>query len=377
MDAVNHLLDNLGASAIPITLLGGEGAVLWDDAGKRYWDFYGGHAVSLLGQGHPVWIEALAAQARSLTFFSTLASLPVRSEAAAALCALTEMDVAFFVNSGAEANEAALKIARKATGREVIVALEGGFHGRTMGAVGVTWHYREQHAPAHGVVRHVPVGDSAALDAALDESVAAVIAEPVQGIAGVVVPPEGWLAEVARKVRAVGGLFIADEIQSGMGRAGYPLSSRHQGISPDIATVGKGLGGGFPVAATLMTRALAETVKPGQHGTTFGGAPLAMAAVKATLEIVAREDLFARGRRLGQAMHAALAPIPGVRAVRGEGVLIGVVLDRPAKPVASALLERGVMVGTASDPAVLRLSPPMNTPFEAIESLANALKEIL
>lgn len=370
-------LDTLGAGKLPITLHSGEGALLWDTGGRTYWDFYGGHAVTLLGQGHPAWIAAIERQARQLSFFTQLADVPVRTRAANKLAAFTGMDQVWFVNSGAEANEAALKMARKAAGRPVIVAMEHGFHGRTMGALGVTWKYREQHAPAHGVVRFVPFGDLEALAAALDGEVAAVMLEPIQGIAGVVEPPPGFLLEVERLARANGSLLIADEIQSGMGRTGDPLVSRAAGMRPDIATVGKGVGGGFPVAAVLVTDAIAATVAPGEHGTTFGGGPLACAAVEATLDIVAAEGLLVRAAELGEHMKAVLGEIAGVRAVRGAGAWIGVVLDRKAKGVADKLLERGFLVGTSSDPNVLRLSPPAVLPRYAVNLLADALAEVL
>ena len=291
--------------------------------------------------------------------------------AAAHLCDFTGMDVAWFVNSGAEANEAALKIARKSTGRSVVIAMEHGFHGRTMGALGVTWKYREQHSPAHGHVRFVPFGDLDALRAALDDTVAGVIMEPIQGIAGIVEPPEGFLAGVREAVDAVGAVLICDEIQCGIGRVGLPLVSTSQGVRPDIVTVGKGVGGGFPVAAVLLSATLAETVGPGEHGTTFGGAPLACAAVEATLSIIETENLLERARGIGAELHALLQ-VPGVVSLRGGGVWIGVELDRPAKPVARKLLELGFLVGTSSDPRVLRLSPPAITPPQAVKLFSEA-----
>ncbi len=373
---MTHLLDNLGAAQWPITIVSGEGALLWDQGGRTYWDFYGGHAVTLLGQGHPAWIAALERQMRSLAFCTTVAQVPVRTRAADKLAAFTGMDRVFFVNSGAEANEAALKVARKATGRPVVVAMERGFHGRTMGALGATWKYREQHEPSHGSTRFVPYGDAAALAAALDEHVAAVIVEPIQGIGGVVVPPKGWLADVAAKTRANGSVFICDEVQSGIARSGAPLACHHDGVTPDLVTVGKGVGGGFPVAALLLTQAMADTVSPGEHGTTFGGAPLACAAVEATLDILQEEGLMERGVALGQRMRTVLH-VPGVIETRGSGPWVALVLDRPASPVRDELMKRGFLVGTASDPTVLRLAPPAVTPLYAVDLLAHELDAVL
>jgi acetylornithine/N-succinyldiaminopimelate aminotransferase len=373
MSTTSHLLDTVGGARLPVAFVSGEGALLWDERGRTCWDFYGGHAVTLLGQGHPRWIEAIAAQARQLSFLTTLCEVPVRERAAARLCAFTGMDKVFFVNSGAEANEAALKIARRATGRRVIVAMEDGFHGRTAGAVGVTHRYREQHLPAHGEVRFVPFGDLAAAERAVDRDVAAVIVEPVQGMAGVVVPPRGYLSGLQAACERAGAKLVADEVQCGVGRMGAALVSHLDGVRPDLVTVGKGVGGGFPVAAVLLTDALAATTRPGEHGTTFGGGPLAAAAVEATLAVIADEDLLGRALALGERMAEVLPSVPGVLQVRGRGAWAGVVLDRPAKPVAAALLERGFLVGTATDPAVLRLAPPAVTPLYAVDLLADAL----
>lgn len=373
----DHLLDNLGAAALPVEFCSAEGALLWDTDGRGYWDFYGGHAVTLIGQAHPRWVEAIERQARQLAFFTTIGGVPVRRRAAAKLCAFTGTDVAFFVNSGAEANEAALKIARKVTGRPVIVAMERGFHGRTAGALGATWKYRDQHAPTYGTTRFVPYGDLDALHEALGDDVAAVIVEPVQGIAGVVEPPEGYLLAVEQAAHRSGALVIADEIQCGMGRMGVPLVSHDRGLTPDLVTVGKGLGGGFPVAACLMRRAIADTVRPGEHGTTFGGAPLACAAVEATLDILLEDRMLERAVEVGQTLMDALGTLDGVVALRGGGAWIGVELDRPAGPVHRALFERGWLVGTSSDPRVLRLAPPAVMPLWACQHLADALASVL
>ena len=370
------LLDNLGDAKLPITLCSGEGPLLWDTSGKTYWDFYGGHAVSLLGHGHPGWIAAIAAQARQLSFCTTIADVPVRTEAAAALTRFTGTDRVFFVNSGAEAVEGALKLARKATGRSTVVAMVDGFHGRTMGALGVTWRYRDQHGPAHGPTRFVPFGELNALDAVLDESIAAVILEPIQGIAGVLPPPGGYLAAVAKRCRAVGAVLICDEVQCGMGRTGNPLASSAMGVKADIVTVGKGVAGGFPAAAVLMTEAIAQTVRPGEHGTTFGGAPMACAAILATIQIIEEEGLLQQAAQAGVWMQHWLN-VPGVVDIRAAGAWAGITLDRPARPVARALLERGFLVGTSSDRCTLRLAPPAAIPEYAIRMLGRALAEVL
>jgi len=367
-------------SLLPVTIERGEGARLFDTDGKAYADFYGGHAVALLGQGHPRWIAALLEQARTLSFVSTLAPTPIRHRVTQALCDFTGMHTGFLVNSGAEANEAALKVARKATGREVVVAFDAGFHGRTMACLGVTegGAYRSQHAPLHGAPRFVPYGDPAALAAALDGSVAAVILEPIQGIAGVVEPPPGFLVACRELCDAVGALLIVDEIQTGIGRCGRPMQWMSEpACAPDVVTVGKSLGAGFPVAAMLCTEAVAGSTAPGEHGSTFGGGPLACAAIEAVLGVIEDEDLFGRARLLERIARERGGATDGVVAVRGAGCLLGVILDRPARPASAALIERGFLVGTAADPRCIRLCPPAILAPHTMHAFFDALTEVL
>ena len=372
------------ASLLPMELVRGEGARLFDSDGHAYWDFYGGHAVALLGQGHPVWVKAIAEQAATLSFVTTVAPLSERDEAARRLASFGRMDRVFFINSGAEANEAALKVCRKATGRQVVVAMEHGFHGRTMACLGVTQSgsYRSQHAPVHGDVRFVPYGDLDALAAAVDENVAAVLIEPLQGIAGVIEPPAGFLSGARRICDEAGAALVLDEVQTGVGRTGMPFAWHAEpACAPDLVTCGKSLGSGFPVAALLLTEAMAATTSPGEHGSTFGGGPLACAAVNAVLTTIEDEDLLASATAIGEHI-TSFAPggaraIPGVVAVRGGGVLVGVVLDRPAKPVVAALRARGILTGTAHDPHCLRLAPPAVLPDAALDDLEQALRACL
>lgn len=365
-------------SLLPVTIERGEGPRLFDTDGTAYWDFYGGHAVALLGQGHPRWVEALTHQANTLSFVSTLAPVPIRDEAIDALCRFTKADRAFLVNSGAEANEAALKVARKATGRDEIIAMTAGFHGRTMACLGVTQtgSYRGHHAPVHGSAQFVPFGDIATLRDKVSERTAAVMIEPIQGIAGVIEPPPGYLVEARRICDENGALLILDEVQTGVGRTGRAMAWHAElECRPDLVTVGKSLGAGFPVAALLLTEDMAKTTAPGEHGSTFGGAPMAAAVILAVLEIIQSENLLERGRSLGDLAHAT--SIPGVTAVRGQGCLLGIVLDRPAKPVANELVRHGFLCGTAADPNCLRLCPPATMPKEALSALFQCLTEVL
>ena len=364
-------------SPLPLQIERGEGARLFDAEGRAFWDFYGGHAVALLGQGHPGWVRALTDQAQRLSFVTTLAPTSVRDRSNEALCAFARMDFSFLVNSGAEANEAALKVARKATGRTRIVAMQGGFHGRTMACLGVTesGHYRADHAPVHGDAVFVPFGDEGALAAATDGETAAVIIEPIQGIAGAIEAPRGFLTAARRLCDEAGAALILDEIQTGIGRTGAAFAWHEEpACRPDLVTVGKSLGAGFPVAALLLTEAMAATTVPGEHGSTFGAGPLACAAILAVLEAIEAEGLLARAQEI-EALVRAGAP-PGVQ-VRGRGCLLGLVLDRPAAPVSAALRERGFLAGTSNDPRCLRLCPPALMPPEAVIGLLDALGGVL
>lgn len=373
MPALTTLADS---SLLPISVERGEGALLYDRDGRAYHDLYGGHAVALLGQAHPRWVAALHEQARTLSFISALAPAPVRDRAVQRLCDFSRMDRAFLVNSGAEANEAALKIARKATGRPVIVAMEHGFHGRTMACLGVTQsgHYRSDHGPVHGEARFVPFGDVEALAAAVDGAVAGVLVEPIQGIAGVIEAPPGYLAACRRICDRHGALLLLDEVQTGIGRTGDAMAWHTEpACTPDIVTVGKSLGAGFPVAAMLCTEAVAATTAPGEHGTTFGGAPLAAAAVLAVIETIEAEGLLAKARQLEEVARARAADLGAVVAVRGRGCLLGLVLDRPIKPIARSLVSRGFLTGTSHDPHCLRLCPPAIMPASAMHAFFDAL----
>ena len=333
--------------------------------------------MALLGQGHPRWVEALTTQAQTLSFVTTVAPTPIRDQAVDVLCRFTGMDQAFLVNSGAEANEAALKVARKATGRPVVVAMESGFHGRTMACLGVTHagHYRSDHAPTHGQVRFAPYGDLAALEAQMGPDVAAVLIEPIQGIAGVIPAPAGFLAGARRLCDAHGAKLIFDEIQTGIGRTGSPLAWQADPLAkPDLVTVGKSLGAGFPVAALLLTNAMAQTTQPGEHGSTFGGGPMACAAVHATISTIVDEGLLQRALAIEADLRGRA--LPGVVDIRGAGCLLGLVLDRPARPVVGALLKHGILAGTANDPHCLRLCPPAVMPTHGIDALQTAMHAV-
>lgn len=363
---------------LALTIERGEGVHVFDAKGKRYLDLYGGHATAVLGYGHPALLEALNEQARTLFFQSNAVEVPSRQRALEALARIAPpgLSHAFFVNSGAEANENALRIALRSTGRGTVVALEGAFHGRTAGAGACTAGHQAWYGfPRRPFDVRVVPHDPEAVLAAVDGDVAAVIAEPVQGVGGAVALSTELLQAIRQACDRAGAVFIADEVQCGMGRSGAPFAVQRAEVGPDILTMGKGLAGGFPAAGLLTTEALARTVGPGDLGTTFGGGPLAMALVAAVVETIEREDLCANVRdRFDQIAETCLVgPVTGIQ---GAGLLVGLRTRVPAADVLAALRFRGILAGGASDPHVLRLLPPLVLGAEHVQELAAALEEL-
>ncbi|WP_313410334.1 acetylornithine transaminase, partial [Aeromicrobium sp.] len=298
-------------------LVRGEGSHVWDADGNRYLDLLGGIAVNALGHGHPAILEAVTTQLGTLGHISNFFASAPQVELAERLLGLLGGDGrVFFTNSGTEANEAAFKATRR-TGRTTIVAAEGSFHGRTMGALALTSKaaYREPFEPLPGHVRWVPYGDVAALEAAVDETVAAVLLEPIQGEAGVVVPPEDYLTAARRVTTQHGALLWLDEVQTGIGRTGDWFGHTPSGVRPDLVTLAKGLGGGMPIGACVALGEAATLLGPGNHGTTFGGNPVATAAALAVLATIESEDLLAATRARGDQLADGLSP----RAVMDHG----------------------------------------------------------
>lgn len=366
----------------PIALVRGEGTTVWDADGREYLDFYGGHCVALLGHCPPRVVEAIRQQAGELLFYSNAMYSPVRAQAAAALVALApeSMSRVFWCNSGTEANEAALKLARTATGRTTVASCTGGFHGRTLGALATTHGdgYRAPYLDILPETTWVPFGDAdAAREALAGGDVAALLIEPIQSVAGIVEAAPEYYRALREICDETGTLLIFDEVQTGVGRTGTFLYGEHVGVVPDMSTLAKSLGAGVPVGAVLVSEAIAAGVKPGDQGTTFGGGMLAMAAVTAALAQLVDDDLMRRATVIHAWLTAGLAEMPGVVEVRGKGCLVGVALDRPAAPVRDALRAAGVLVGTSGRPDTLRLMPPLTTTDDEIDACLAALSDAL
>ncbi|MEU6144847.1 acetylornithine transaminase [Streptomyces sp. NPDC047081] len=374
------LMNNYGTPRLP--LVRGAGAKLWDADGKEYTDFVGGIAVNALGHAHPAIVEAVSTQIASLGHVSNLFIAEPPVALAEKLLQLFGRDgKVFFCNSGAEANEGAFKIGRL-TGRTHMVATQGGFHGRTMGALALTGQpgKQEPFLPLPGDVTHVPYGDAQALAAAVTEETALVIIEPIQGENGVVVPPAGYLKAARAITAAHGALLVLDEVQTGIGRTGNWFEYQaHEGVLPDVVTLAKGLGGGLPLGATVAFGRAAELLQPGHHGTTFGGNPVACAAGLAVLDTIENEGLLENVKRQSGRLRDGIESLghPLIGHVRGAGLLLGIVLTGPLAPkVQQAAQEAGFLVNApAAD--VVRLMPPLTLGDGEADAFLGALPGIL
>jgi len=378
------LMNNYGTPRL--ALVRGEGAKLWDADGRQYLDLVGGIAVNALGHAHPAIVDAVSKQVASLGHVSNLfIAEPPIALAERLLQHFGRDGKVYFCNSGAEANEGAFKIGRL-TGRSHMVATQGGFHGRTMGALALTGQpgKQEPFLPLPGEVTHVPYGDAQALAAAVTDETALVIIEPIQGENGVVVPPAGYLKAARAITAATGSLLVLDEVQTGIGRTGHWFEYQaHEGVLPDVVTLAKGLGGGLPLGATVAFGRAAELLRPGQHGTTFGGNPVACAAGLAVLETIATEGLLenvkAQSEKLREGIEGADATSrhPLIGHVRGAGLLLGIVLTEPLAPkVQQAAQDAGFLVN-APAPEVVRLMPPLTLGDAEVDAFLQALPGIL
>jgi acetylornithine aminotransferase len=362
-----------------IELVRGKGIEVWDSHGKKYLDFLGGIATNLLGHSHATVDAAISTQARSLSHVSNFYAHEQGLALARELQDMAGDSSAriFFCNSGAEANEAALKISRS-TGRYRIVAAQGAFHGRTMGALSLTGQpsKRDPFKPLLKGIKHVPYGDTNALRRAVTRKTAMVIIEPIMGEAGVVVPPAGYLKAAREICDRTGSLLVFDCVQTGMGRTGEWFGFEHEKISPDVITLAKGLGGGLPLGAVIALGNSAQALKPGSHGTTFGGNPIACAAANAVIAEIKKKNHLATNAAKGALLRNLISPIDGVTEVRGRGLLIGIVLDRPeAKKVAMALQRSGFLVNAAND-NVIRLAPSFIVTEKQIVAFARAFADV-
>jgi LysW-gamma-L-lysine/LysW-L-ornithine aminotransferase len=363
-----------------IQIVRGEGAYLWDEQGNRYIDCVGGQGAANLGHAHPAVVAAITRQAAELISCPELFHNPVRARFQAELCNAADMPRVFLCNSGAEANEGALKIARLKTGRTGVIATMRGFHGRTMGALSATWEkaYREPFLPLIAGVSHIPYNNLDRLREALNDNTAAVLLEVIQGEGGVHPAADGYLQAVQELCRANGTLLIIDEVQTGFGRTGYLFAHQYDGIRPSIMTVAKSIAGGVPMGAILLGESVGE-LSPAAHGSTFGGNPLACAAGLAVLDVLQNSDLIPHARERGDKVRAhlqATLPEKAVREVRGRGFMFGIELRGKVAPILKELQLRGVLALPAG-PSVLRLLPPLVISDDDLWNAAAIIEEVL
>ncbi|HEY4368187.1 MAG TPA: aminotransferase class III-fold pyridoxal phosphate-dependent enzyme [Steroidobacteraceae bacterium] len=364
----------------PLEVVDAAGVYLHTPDGRKVLDLYGGHAVAALGYGHPRWTEALTSQAHMLCFQSNAVPLDVRRRAATKLarfCGLG-LDTVFFINSGAEANENALKLACKITGGNEIIAIEGSFHGRTAAAGAVTWGadkkwYGFPEKPFD--VKFIKPTDIDRLSSLINNDTAAVIVEPVQGVAGAVDLSKEFLAALRTRCSENGSILIFDEVQCGVGRTGYPFAANMYGITPDIITTAKALGAGFPVSAMLVADHVAAYLQVDSLGTTFGGGPMACAIVEAVIDIIESENLLENVRQRSEQIRktCVVGPVTGTQ---GAGLLLGLRTSRPAKEIQAELLKLDILTGTSGDPHVLRILAPFVLGSEHVEQLRQALERL-
>jgi acetylornithine aminotransferase len=370
--------NNYGSPSI--ALVKGKGLVVTDADGKQYLDFLGGIATNILGHAHPAIVKAVTKQVATLNHVSNFYAHPNAVELAEKLASMTGNKSAkvFLCQSGAEANEAALKLSRR-TGRVRIVAAQGAFHGRTMGALSLTGQpsKREPFLPLVKGVKHVPYGDIEAMRKAVTRKTAMVIIEPIMGEAGVIVPPADYLQELRAICDAKGALLVIDAVQTGMGRTGDWFGYEYSGITPDVITLAKGLGGGLPLGAMIALGKAADLFQPGDHGSTFGGNPVTTAAALAAIKFIEIQKILQKVEKQGAYLIQELAVIPGVAEVRGAGLLLGIELETmKAADIAKALQDQGVLVN-AANPTTIRLAPALVVTDAQIKKFVAIFKKVM
>ena len=365
----------------PFVIERGEDVWVYTTEGERYLDLYGGHAVVSTGHSHPRIVRAIADQAQRLIFYSNLVYNDARARAAKKIVEIAPepLTKAFFVNSGTEANENAMKIARMLTGRDKIISFEGGFHGRTPGSVSATGlaKYRENVSPLLEGHVYADFGSVASVESLLDEETAAVILEPIQSMGGVRMAEAEFYQALREMCDQAGAMLIYDEVQTGMGRTGEFFFAGRFGVVPDMVALAKGIASGVPMGAVLMTDAIAGEIRTGDLGTTFGGGPLACAALETTIDVIRDEKLLENVRENSEYLIAELKKLPMVEELRGLGYLIGIkFLSGHAKPLQQALLEKKIITGLSEDPSVLRLLPPLTLKRPEIDLFLDELSAI-
>lgn len=364
-----------------IALEQGQGSYVWDQTGKKYLDFYGGHAVALIGHCHPEIIKAVSAQMKSLIFYSNVVYNKKRAIAAKQLVTFASKAFSnvFFCNSGTEANETAIKLAKQYTGKDEIISFEGSFHGRTLGSLSVTGGNTRKKYSGSLVpnVKFATLGDINSVKQFISTNTAAIILEPIQSIAGINEATPDFYKQLGELTKQKKIVLIFDEIQTGLGRTGERFFYESVDVVPDIITLAKGLAGGLPAGAVLVSKHIAKSVKIGDQASTFGGGPVICSAISATLNVIQKENLAKNAARSGNILKEKITNISHVISVKGKGLLLGVVFDISAIEIQNMLLKEGIITSTSSDPYTLRLMPPINITNQEIKIFIKILKKVM
>lgn len=365
----------------PLVINKGKGAYVFDEKGNKYLDFYGGHAVALIGHSHPKVVKAVTKQLNKLIFYSNVVYNDQRAQAAKALVNLAPnaFSSVFFCNSGTEANETALKLAKKFTGKDEVISFEGSFHGRTIGALSVTGlsKYKKHVGSLLSRVKFAKFGDIESVKSCISKNTGAIIIEAVQSIAGVNVAKNSFYKELNKLAQNNGIVLIFDEVQTGLGRTGKMFFSEQVGVWPDMLTLAKGMAGGLPAGAVLVSKEIAKSVENGDQGCTFGGGPVICSAILATLDVIKKEKLWVNAAKFGDELKDKILSLPHVLGVHGNGLLLGIELDKPAKEIQNKLLADFILTGTSDNPNVLRLMPPITITKKEVTVFLYGLSKVL
>lgn len=366
---------------LPLVITRGQGAYVWDQSGKKYLDFYSGHAVALVGHCHPEVVAAVKKQLDKLIFYSNVVYNDQRALAAKKLVNLVPNQFAavFFCNSGTEANETAIKLAKKYTGKDEIISFDGSFHGRTLGSLSVSGNnkHRKQIGSLMPNVKFAAFGDIKSVEKLISDQTAAIILEPIQSIAGINEASANFYQQLEKLAKSQKIVLIFDEIQTGLGRVGKIFFSTLMNVTPNIITLAKGLAGGLPAGAVLVSKDITKSVQIDDQGSTFGGGPVICSAISATLNVIKKMGLIKNANQFGNILKKKLPDIKHVISVTGRGLLLGIVLDIPALQVQTMLLKKGIITGTSSNKYVLRIMPPLIITDKEINLFIRSLKLVL
>lgn len=366
---------------LPLVVTKGQGAYIWDQTGRKYLDFYGGHAVALIGHCHPAIIKAVSGQLKRLIFYSNIVYNEQRALAAKQLVTIAGKSFSnvFFCNSGTEANETAIKLAKKYTGKDEIISFYGSFHGRTLGSLSVTGDnkYKKNAGSLIPNIKFAKFGDIESVAKLISNKTAAVILEPIQSIAGVNIAIPSFYKQLEKLTKDRRIVLIFDEIQTGLGRTGKIFFSELVGVTPDIITLAKGIAGGLPAGAVLVNKDLVKSVQIDDQGSTFGGGPVICSAISATITVIQKNNLTENAAKMGIELKKRISTLKHALSVTGEGLLLGINLDIPASKIQKKLLEKGIITGTSSNKSVLRIMPPITITQGEVAIFIRQLKQVL